>query len=100
MVAKAKISDWAGNEAACEQFVFVEVPEPSNDNHGAVIFNDIGSVSPDVLFVVGEYIFDFDGTDPSAALIVALDGADSEAAEYEAFSSSVMFVFGDIAAEA
>ncbi len=107
MVAKAKSSDWSGNEAACEQFVFVEVPEPSNDNHDVMSFNhddmslhDISSVSPDVLFVVGEYIFDFDETDPAGALIVALDGAADEAAEYEAFSSSVMFVFGDVAAEA
>lgn len=105
MVAKAKSSDRSGGEIASDQFVFVEVPEPSNDNHGRGgygfgVSESFASVSPDVLFVVGEYIFDFDETDPADALIVALDGADSEAAEYEAFSSSVMFVFGDAAAEA
>lgn len=100
MVAKAKSSDRSSGELASDQFVFVEVPEPSNDNYGLSGSENFCAVSPDVLFVVGEYIFDFDQTDPSDALIVALDGADAEAGEYAAFSSSVMFVFGDVAAEA
>ena len=99
MVAKAKSSDWSDNEAACEQFVFVEVPEPSNDNHDVWTLKNVSSVSPDVLFMVGDYIFDFDEADRAEALVVALDGAADEAAEYQAFSSSVMFVFGDFAAE-
>lgn len=95
MATKGKISEVISEDEAADQFVFVEVPAPSNDNSGAAAHSESGSVSPNVLFMVGEYIFDFEETDTSDALIVALDGADVEAAEYAAFSSSVMFVFGD-----
>lgn len=98
MATKSKNIDQPVPEPASDQFVFVEVPEPSNDNSGAAARADYNSVSPNVLFVVGEYIFDFEDTSTTDALIVALDGADSDAAEYAAFSSSVMFVFGDVAA--
>lgn len=99
MAAKGKRTEATSDAIACDQFIFVEVPAPSNDNGSAESIIDVGAVSPDVMFTVGDYIFDFDEADTSAALLVALDGADSEAAELAAFSSSVMFVFGDLAAE-
>ncbi len=95
MATKGKSTDLPLGDATSDQFVFVEVPPPSNDNSGAAASADMSSVSPNVLFMVGEYIFDFDSTDTANALIVALDGAETDAAEYAAFSSSVMFVFGD-----
>lgn len=100
MATRSKTTAQPLSEPASDQFVFVEVPEPSNDNVGALARADCNSVSPNVLFMVGEYIFDFEDTSTTDALIVALDGADSDAAEYAAFSSSVMFVFGDAAADA
>lgn len=100
MAAKEKRADVFGGDEAADQFVFVEVPAPSNDNVTAAAHRDAGSVSPNVLFMVGEYFFDTDESDAAEALIIALDGAEAEAAEYAAFSSSVMFVFGDAAADA
>lgn len=100
MAAKGKSAEFFGGDEAADQFVFVEVPAPSNDNADAVGRLDSGSVSPNVLFMVGEYIYDFDDSGTADALIVALDGAETEAAEYAAFSSSVMFVFGDGAFDA
>lgn len=100
MAAKQKSPDFFASDEAADQFVFVEVPAPSNDNAGARAQPDYGSVSPNVLFMVGEYIYDSDDGETADALIVALDGADAGAAEYAAFSSSVMFVFGDGAFDA
>lgn len=103
MAAKSKRTETTSLAIASDQFVFVEVPAPSNDNPADApigSFGDLASVAPDVLFTVGDMIFDFDDTDPSAALLVALDSAESDAAEFAAFSSSVMFVFGEVAAEA
>lgn len=103
MVAKSKLNDTAGFTPSDDQFVFVEVPAPSNDNRAGMLtagplLSDLDApLSSDVLFTVGDIILGLDD-DPSAALLVALDGADSQAAEYEAFSASVMFVFGDAVA--
>lgn len=100
MAPKGKTTDKYSSDTASDQFVFVEVSAPSNDNADAIARADYNSVSPNVLFVVGEYIFDFEDTGTADALIVALDGAESDAAEFAAFSSSVMFVFGDAAVDA
>lgn len=102
MAAKSKSSEVAYGETAADQFVFVEVPAPSNDNSGLAAGSDDDAIYPDVMLVVGEYIYDydFDDADPSSALMFALDGAEADAAEYAAFSSSVMFVFGDAVIEA
>lgn len=100
MASKGKMSELIESDNASDQFVFVEVPPPSNDNSGASLSIDTASVSPNVLFMVGEYIFDFDESGTADALMVALDGAETEAAEFAAFSSSVMFVFGDCAIDA
>lgn len=99
MAPRNKSSEVLSGDGAAEQFVFVDVPAPSNDNSGALAGKEDSIVSPDVMFVIGEYIFDFDDSDASTALMLALDGADADAAEYAAFSSSVMFVFGDAAVD-
>lgn len=99
MATKSKKAEAATETIAYDQFIFVEVPAPSNDNGSFGSGADTSGISPDVMFTVGDYIFDFDDADTSQALLVALDGAESEAADYAVFSSSVMFVFGDAAAE-
>ena len=109
MATKSKKAEPDVAIAAADQFIFVEVPAPSNDNvHGHALGLDnslesgdgLGMISADVMFTVGDYIYEGDDADLSSALTVALDGAEADAGEYAAFSSSVMFVFGDMAAEA
>lgn len=104
MAAKINRVEPVGSIEAPDQFIFVEMPVPSNDNvygFGSVDGSKtvLATVSPDIMFTVGEFIFDLDDSDPSEALMVALDGAEAEAGEYAAFSTSVMFVFGDVAAD-
>lgn len=106
MARKSKSTSSAPSEVGGDQFLFVDIPTPSNDNMaGTVLMGgsallDVGAVAGDVLFTIGDLIFDVGADNPADALIVALDGAADESAEYAAFSSSVMFVFGDSAAEA
>lgn len=81
---------------ASEQFVFMSLDAPSNDNGFSFDNLDLSSVSGNVVFTVGDLLDSGDASD----LMVVQGDADARdyAAEYETFSSSVMFVFGEASA--